>query len=631
MPHPAIDSILHDEELSADIVELAASRGGLAKARAFNIAAKTIERALDPKDKEITFDDRPMTEAIVLEVGRPVLLVRNDSFVPPESGVWRQRLTASQSRIESIIPSVGRIEVSNHPAFDWAGTGWMIADDVVVTNRHVAMEFARRQGRQFIFLKSFLGEMSARVDFKEEHDATGVHEVEISEIVFIEEPTNTAPDIAMLRLKNTGGQLPAPIELQTGKPGPFVAAIGYPARDSRNEDTVMDRIFGDIFNVKRLSPGEVKECAPSVHYFTHDCTTLGGNSGSVVFDLATGKAVGLHFAGRYRRANYAVKAATVEQYLKKLKVTVSVPSVVTPSPVAPGDEELPLSSYTDRKGYDDKFLGAKFRLKLPRMTKALGKRLAPTVQTARPGVLDYMHFSVVLHRERKLCIYAVVNIDGMQLRRIPGSFSWLIDPRADKAYQTDNALYVDNDIDRGHQVRRLDPVWGTEEEARKANRDTFHYANACPQVNRFNSGIWLRLEDYLLDSAGAENLRLTVFTGPVFKKTDKPYRDLPIPREFWKVAAMVAETDGKPQFVAAAFRLSQADRLAPFEAFLLGEGRTEQVPIVQIERETGLRFPEIRAFDTLGDAETAAPRVIRQLTDIVLPPKAESRRRTARG
>jgi endonuclease G len=38
----------------------------------------------------------------------------------------------------------------------------------------------------------------------------------------------------------------------------------------------------------------------------HDCTTLGGNSGSAVIDVATGLVVGLHFGGEYVVANYAV-------------------------------------------------------------------------------------------------------------------------------------------------------------------------------------------------------------------------------------------------------------------------------------------------------------------------------------
>ena len=41
---------------------------------------------------------------------------------------------------------------------------------------------------------------------------------------------------------------------------------------------------------------------------THDCSTLGGNSGSVLLDLQTGEAVGLHFAGLYLQDNFAVPA-----------------------------------------------------------------------------------------------------------------------------------------------------------------------------------------------------------------------------------------------------------------------------------------------------------------------------------
>ena len=39
---------------------------------------------------------------------------------------------------------------------------------------------------------------------------------------------------------------------------------------------------------------------------THDASTLGGNSGSAVLDLATGEVIALHFAGLYLDANFAV-------------------------------------------------------------------------------------------------------------------------------------------------------------------------------------------------------------------------------------------------------------------------------------------------------------------------------------
>jgi hypothetical protein len=55
----------------------------------------------------------------------------------------------------------------------------------------------------------------------------------------------------------------------------------------------------------------------------HDCTTLGGNSGSVVLDVKTGEAVGLHFAGLYRESNRAVRASVVSDYINRKRWTRS--------------------------------------------------------------------------------------------------------------------------------------------------------------------------------------------------------------------------------------------------------------------------------------------------------------------
>ncbi len=41
---------------------------------------------------------------------------------------------------------------------------------------------------------------------------------------------------------------------------------------------------------------------------THDCSTLGGNSGSAVLDLENGDVLALHFGGAYQKQNYAVPA-----------------------------------------------------------------------------------------------------------------------------------------------------------------------------------------------------------------------------------------------------------------------------------------------------------------------------------
>ena len=115
----------------------------------------------------------------------------------------------------------------------------------------------------------------------------------------------------------------------------------------------------------------------------------------------------------------------------------------------------------------------------------------------RPFELRYQNFSVIMSRSRRFCCITGVNIDGQRpffsrLKR-PG---WKTDPRVPEAAQVGGAeFYIPTVFDRGHMVRRLDPVWGAEGAARLANADTHHYTNSCPQVHPFNDATWGDLED----------------------------------------------------------------------------------------------------------------------------------------
>ena len=100
--------------------------------------------------------------------------------------------------------------------------------------------------------------------------------------------------------------------------GTSVAVIGYPAR--AGEDVIpdqawMERVFGGHYDVKRAAPGVVTP--NSRGWATDDGTTLGGNSGSAVIDLSSGKAIALHFAGAYVIENYAVPASIIRDYLRR--------------------------------------------------------------------------------------------------------------------------------------------------------------------------------------------------------------------------------------------------------------------------------------------------------------------------
>jgi phospholipase D-like protein/trypsin-like peptidase len=268
-----------------------------------------------------------VVETIVRE-GRPALLLKNGKIVPPTvpDEVSREivdRLLANRTVLEAMVPLVGRIDVSNFPGSAiYLGTGWLIEEDVIVTNRHVAELIARWDGGAYRFVSGQFGNpIGASVDFAHEYDSAAVQVCGIDSVIWIE-PDPKAADIAFLKLKKRRPVDDGPRYIALAKqdvpPGSNVAVVGYPARAPSSiipDQARMDQLYGGVYDIKRIAPGLTDN--PSRGWATHDCTTLGGNSGSVVLDLKTGEAVGLHFAGLYLIENYAVPASVISAYLKR--------------------------------------------------------------------------------------------------------------------------------------------------------------------------------------------------------------------------------------------------------------------------------------------------------------------------
>lgn len=271
---------------------------GAARRAVSKIRARGEDAVLEP-------DEANSYEAIVWMVGRPAILIQNGRFFPPPRG-W-ETLEEVRASIEKTCQSVGRIEVSGHPLLDWIGTGFLVAEDVVMTNRHVAKEFCRLgESGHWVFE---LG-MESRIDYVEELGALESAEYALTEVIGIHEEF----DLALFRASHhsvQGEGPPEPLTIATEVPGARegrkVYVVGYPEWDGRrNDPEVMRRIFNDVYGVKRLQPGEMREVFGDRPLFYHDCSTLGGNSGSCVVDLETNQVIGLHFSGRYLEANKAV-------------------------------------------------------------------------------------------------------------------------------------------------------------------------------------------------------------------------------------------------------------------------------------------------------------------------------------
>ena len=200
----------------------------------------------------------------MLRKGRPVLPIqRNEVDVrvidDDAAELIRARLHAASAFLRAAIPAVGRIEVQNNPFYDWVGTGWLVAPEVIVTNRHVAQAFGMRDAARFVFRPGLDASrpQAGRIDFLEEIGLGEPLEVALAEIVWI--APDTGPDVAFLRLAAARPDV-APIALAdaAAASGAQVAVIGYPARDSRVPDSgLMDDIFGEVYDKKRLAPGQL--------------------------------------------------------------------------------------------------------------------------------------------------------------------------------------------------------------------------------------------------------------------------------------------------------------------------------------------------------------------------------------
>ncbi len=323
-----------------------------------------------------------------------------------------------------------------------------------------------------------------------------------------------------------------PLISQTGKGlvGEYVSIIQHPSGAPKavaiRENQIMD-VFDDF-----------------IHYSTD---TMPGSSGSPVYNDEW-IVISLHHAGvpnpKNRSdfvANEGIRISSIIQFVIEQGGNLTDNQKLLLNDVVKGWEflnhttkemvvgELSDSWYEESVGYDSQFLGKDHEVPFPLFRSDLEQDIAQLKDGS--NVLHYTHYSIVMSKSRRLAYYTVVNIDGNQLIKIGRNDKWYHYSRKKKEDQCGPELYANNSVDRGHLVRRRDPVWG--DSAKKANEDTFHFTNCGPQQSKLNQKSWLDLENYILENAEDANLKLTVFTGPVFRMDDIIYRGVQIPAEFW--------------------------------------------------------------------------------------------------
>jgi hypothetical protein len=119
-------------------------------------------------------------------------------------------------------------------------------------------------------------------------------------------------DVAVLRLNSGVAELPPPLTLDWdqksvgseaaggngGTPqfrGKEIYVVGHPYRQRRSG--AIAAVFGVADGLKRWSPGSVVRIDPREPILEHDCSTLGGNSGSCVLTAEGHAVIGIHMGG----------------------------------------------------------------------------------------------------------------------------------------------------------------------------------------------------------------------------------------------------------------------------------------------------------------------------------------------
>jgi len=269
------------------------------------------ENAERARDKLRNDEDPTPIELAALEVMirllRPALLYRNGQIddLPVNNeyaAELRQRWADFRPRGAALAFSVGRIDSISGQHL---GTGFLVAPDQIVTNHHVlealsygTMTLERGQGEIYF---------EAQWEPADQNGPVAITRV-IKDQPFL--------DIALLEIDaaaSAGRQVLA-FDDHNPAEGDDVAVVGYPMKDiDRRNPRFTEMLFEGKYDVKRAAPGEIVRTSGQIAF--HDCSTLGGNSGSPVVSLDTAKVVGLHRSGTFMYRNEAVQVSDLRNFI----------------------------------------------------------------------------------------------------------------------------------------------------------------------------------------------------------------------------------------------------------------------------------------------------------------------------
>jgi hypothetical protein len=278
--------------------------GGLTP-QLLEFGAASLEKIAAHPAPDLTDEEFLGLEYLLIHHGRPAFLIRQGRL-GQVSPFWNS-LEAHREGIEMAQRGVGRIELVGHPEYDWAGTAFLVTDTCLLTTRRTAEIFAENDGKGHW---QFRPGISAWIDYRSQYRPGTMACYRVRQVL----GAHDKYDLALLEVDPPAQTIHAPCPLPLASQAPDrledrpVYVIGYPIREPRrNEPEFIARAFGDVYNVKRIQPGELRGCklVGDVYHLQHDAAMLGHSQGACVIDLETHQVLGMHLFGRYLEAGNA--------------------------------------------------------------------------------------------------------------------------------------------------------------------------------------------------------------------------------------------------------------------------------------------------------------------------------------